>query len=99
MTEIICTLITAIVGIITTVIGVYLKSTMEKNEKREQRRQTESLLSLQMMSATLELTEATANAVLGKTNNGNVEKAYQKTNKAKQNYIDFEQKILSEEIA
>lgn len=98
-TEILCTIITSLVGIVTTCLSVWVKQSLEKTDERIERRQKESMLSLQMMEATLDLTEATANAVLGKTNNGNVERAYDKTRKARESYTEFERQVLAEELA
>ena len=98
-TEILCTIITSLVGVVTTCLTVWIKHSLDKTDERAERRQKESILSLKMMEATLDLTEATANAVLGKTNNGNVERAYDKTQKARESYLEFERQVLAEEIS
>lgn len=69
----------------------------ELEDKRSARRAKEMRLSLDMMSATMDLSFACCNALCGGTNNGNVEKAKEKALKAEEAYIKFERDLVSEE--
>ena len=66
---------------------------------REDRRAEESRLSMQMMSATLQLAIVTANALTGGHNNGNVERARKAAEEAEQEYNTFLQRLAASEIA
>ena len=74
---------------------------LSKNQEaeREQRRAKESLLSMRMMSATLQLSVVTANALTGGHNNGNVEAARIAAENAQAEYEEFLRTIASQEVA
>lgn len=59
------------------------------SKDKEMRRQEEMRLSMQMMSATLQLSVVTANALTGGHNNGNVERAKAAAEKAESEYQAF----------
>ena len=99
MTEIFCSLIAAFSAVMVAVFTNRIKKENEKVERRSERRKKETMLSLQMMSATMHLSIVCANAVTGGHNNGNVEAAKEEALKAEQAYKEFERELLSEEIA
>lgn len=68
-------------------------------KRREERRAEESRLSMQMMSATLQLAIVTANALTGGHNNGNVEKAKTAAEKAEHEYQQFLISVASQEVS
>lgn len=98
MTEIICTIINGIMAIIVAVIGYKITKDKKDEELRNERRKAESLLCLELIDATMELSVACCNALTGGANNGNVEEAKNKAKKAKDKYKDFERKVLAEEL-
>lgn len=75
------------------------KAQKAKEEYRELRRAEESRLSMQMMSATLQLSVVTANALTGGHNNGNVEIAKHSAEQAENEYQAFLQRVAAAEIA
>ena len=75
------------------------KKSRAEEEKREERRTEETRLSMKMMSATLQLSVVTANAVLGGHNNGNVEAARKAAETAQAEYDAFLQKVTAQEVA
>lgn len=76
-----------------------IKTENTKAAAREAMRAEESRLSIQMMSATLQLSVVTANALTGGHNNGNVEKARTAAEEAMTEYTAFISKIASKEVA
>lgn len=105
-TEVICTIITAVASIIVAAIGINTakqnKRTEEANKRAEEHaklRQQESLLSLRMMDATLQLSVVTSNALTGGHNNGNVERAREAAKKAADDYEEFMRKITAHEVS
>lgn len=74
------------------------KADKEAEERRDKERMEESRLSMKMMSATLQLSVVTANALTGGHNNGNVERARKAAEDAEREYQAFLQRIASEEI-
>lgn len=98
MTEIVCTIINGVIAITVAVIGYRLTKTKKEEELRNERRKSESLLCLELIDATMELSVACCNALTGGCNNGNVEEAKSKAKKAKDKYKEFERKVLAEEI-
>ncbi len=99
MTEIICTAITAVATIIVAVVGVNIKKSNARVDKRAELRKRESLLSLQMMDATLQLSVVTSNALTGGHNNGNVERARKAAEKAAHDFEAFMQEVTAHEIS
>jgi DNA polymerase III delta prime subunit len=93
---------TLLVAIIEAIAAKERKDTKKENEKTEQRaalRAEESRLSMQMMSATLQLSVVTANALTGGHNNGNVEAAKEAAEEAMTEYTAFINKIASKEVS
>lgn len=98
MVEIICTVITGIASIIVALVGYRISKSHKESEKRAERRKMESILSLEMVVATMELTEVCANALTGGHNNGNVAAAKKKCNCAREKYKAFQKEVVAEEI-
>ena len=91
-----------IVAIIEAVAAVDRKNTKKSRaeaEKREALRTEEARLSMKMMSATLQLSVVTANALTGGHNNGNVEAARLAAETAQAEYEAFLQKVTAQEVA
>lgn len=98
MTEIICTTITALAGIIVALLGVHIKRSGAKAEKTALLRQRESLLNLRMTDAALQLSIVSANALMDYKNNGNVEAAYQAAHEAGEEYRAFMQEVTADQV-
>lgn len=98
MVEIICAAIAAIATIVAASIGLHVKRSNARMERRAALRQKESLLSLRMMDATLQLSIVSSNALTGGHNNGNVERARQAAQKAAADYEDFMRDVTAYEI-
>lgn len=98
MTEIICAAIAAAATIICAVIAGKSKKRDEKAEKRAELRRKESLLSLRMIDATLQLSVVSANALTNGHNNGNVERARVAAQEAAEEYKKFMEEITSQEV-
>lgn len=75
------------------------KEEREKQEARAERRAEETQLSMQLLSANLQLSIVTANALTGGHNNGNVERARVAAEQAETAYNAFLQKIAAKEVA
>ena len=91
-----------IVAIIEAIAAVDRKKTTKsrtETEKREKLRTEEARLSMKMMSATLQLSVVTANALTGGHNNGNVEAARLAAETAQAEYEAFLQKVTAQEVA
>lgn len=74
------------------------KDERAKEALREKERTEESRLSMKMMSATLQLSVVTANALTGGHNNGNVERAKSAAEEAEAEYQAFLQRVTAQEI-
>ena len=98
ITTVLCALLSAISAIIVAVVSSRLKKENAKNDERAERSKEESLLSLEMLDATLQLSVVTANALTNGHNNGNVEEARSSAQKAQDAYKKFEQKLVAESI-
>lgn len=98
ITSIITALISAISAIVVAVMARNYKKTSQENEIKAERRKQESLLSLRMIEATLELSLVESEAMTGGTLNGNVEAAKYKAKVAKQEYETYAKKVLIEEL-
>lgn len=70
----------------------------EVDDKREERRQKESRLSMQMMEASIELADVNAIALQNGKLNGNVEEARKKARSALEEYRQFLADVTSEVI-
>jgi len=91
-----------IVAIIEAIAAVDRKKTKKSRteaEKQEALRTEEARLSMKMMSATLQLSVVTANALTGGHNNGNVEAARLAAETAQAEYEAFLQKVTAQEVA
>lgn len=71
----------------------------EKANARAALRAEESRLSMQMMSATLQLSIVSANALTNGHNNGNVERAKTAAENAMSEYEKFLQSVAAKEVA
>ena len=98
MITIITGIISAISAILVAYIGARAKRVEERSEKREKRREKESLLSMAMMDATMQLSTVSANALLGGHNNGNVEEAKAAAQKARDDYERFLREVASQSL-
>ena len=98
MVEVICAAIAALSTIIVAVIGTNVKKSNDKAERRADLREKESLLSLRMMDATLQLSVVTSNALTGGHNNGNVERAREAAQKVAYDYEEFMRQTTAHEV-
>ena len=98
MIEIICATIAAISAVAVALVGKSVKRSNDKAERRAALRQEESLLSLRMMDATLQLSVVTSNALTGGHNNGNVERARDAAQKVAYDYEEFMRKTTAHEV-
>lgn len=98
MITIITAVISAISAICVAYIGAHARQTEAKNEKREKRREKESLLSMAMMDATMQLSIVSANALTNGHNNGNVEEARKAAQKAREDYEQFLREVASQSL-
>ena len=92
---IVCAVITAVATIIVTVIETGNRRHRKSEQIRQERRERETFLSMELLAATLDLAFVTSLAVTGGKINGNVEAAQQKATEARENY----RKFLREETA
>lgn len=95
-------LATIVVAVIEAIAARERKRARERDEAaslRADQRAEESRLSMAMMSATLQLSVVTANALTGGHNNGNVEAARQAAQDAETRYQAFLQRVAAGEIA
>ncbi len=98
MTEIICASIAAASAIIVAFIGKSVKRANAAAEEHAKLRQRESILSLRMMDATLQLSVVTSNALTGGHNNGNVERAREAAEKVANDYDEFMRETTAREL-
>ena len=73
------------------------KAEKEKNDKRSAIRAKESMLSMQMLSATLDLSDATSLKVQQGKCNGEMDRARKKAEAAQEEYEKFMQEVTSRE--
>lgn len=99
MTEIVCAVITAVATIIVALVGANIRRSNARMEERAKLRQRESMLSLKMMDATLQLSIVTANALTGGHNNGNVKRARDAADAAAKEFEDFMREVTAHEIS
>ena len=95
MVNIICAVIAGIASVITAVVGIRV----ERANKQAEKHAKESLLSLEMMDATLQLSIVTSNALTGGHNNGNVERAREAARTVGAKYADFMREVTAGEIS
>ena len=109
MTEIICTTITALAGIIVALLGIHIKRSGAKADERIKRneeksdeearfRKKESLLSLKMMYATLKLSAENSIGILSGNNFENIQDALDKANSVSDEYQEFLQEVTAHEV-
>ena len=98
MIEIICATIAGVASIITAMVGIGVRQINKRSDRNAKLRQKESLLSLRMMDATLQLSVVTANALTGGHNNGNVERAREAAKKVAEEYEQFLREIAAHEV-
>ena len=109
MTEIACTTITAITGIIVALLGIRIKRSEaradERFKMREARddeaarfRRKESLLSLKMMYATLDLSKENSIGLLSGNNLENIQDALDRANSVSTEYQEFLQEVTAHEV-
>ena len=79
-------------------VGISIKKANKEAESHSALRREESLLSLHMMDATLQLSVVTSNALTGGHNNGNVERARAAAQKAANDYEEFMRKATIQEM-
>ena len=79
-------------------IGVNVQRSNKKADKRATLREKESLLSLRMMDATLQLSVVTSNALTGGHNNGNVERARETAQRVASEYEEFMRSVTAHEV-
>lgn len=99
MVNIICAVIAGIASVITAVVGIRVERANKQAEKHAELRRKESLLSLEMMDATLQLSIVTSNALTGGHNNGNVERAREAAKTVGTKYADFMREVTAGEIS
>lgn len=91
--EQILSLLNACVLACATIVVAIIETKASKNrsrtEERAKRRETESKLSMELMSASVDLSYVTSLAVTGGHTNGNVEAAQKKAKAAQDNYEAF----------
>ena len=93
MIETIATVAAAIISsaalVAVAVIQTHAAADKKRTEARARRREVESRLSMELMSATMDLAYVTSLAVTGGHVNGNVEAAQEKAEKANDKYKEF----------
>lgn len=99
MVNIICAVIAGIASVITAVVGIRVERANKQAERHAELRRKESLLSLEMMDATLQLSIVTSNALTGGHNNGNVERAREAAKTVGAKYADFMREVTAGEIS
>jgi len=98
ITSIVTALISAASAIIVAVMANSCRKTTAETNLKAERRKRESILSLRMIEATLELALIESEAMTGGKLNGNVEEAKAKAQKAKQEYEAYAKEVLVEEL-
>lgn len=105
MDNILPVIISSISAIVVALIGAHSlkvekanKKRAEKTDLREQRREKESRLSMDMMYATMQLSIVSANALTNGHNNGNIEMAYKAAQEAKDKYDAFLKDVASHSL-
>ena len=99
MLTIITAIISAVSAIIVAYISAHTKRAEAKADAREKRRERESLLSMAMMDASIQLSIVSANALAGGHNNGNVETARIAAEKARSDYEAFLREVTAKSLS
>ena len=87
--EIASAVVSATAIIVVAIIETRNKCRQNIEESRRQRREKETRLSMELISASVDLAYVTSLAVTGGQTNGNVEEAQKKAVKAQEAYEDF----------
>ena len=98
MTEAICAAISGLCAIFAACRGKMAGDCVHRSERRSELRRRESLLSLEMMDATLKLSVVTANALTGGHNNGNVAVARSSAQSVSEKYEQFMRETTAYEV-
>lgn len=98
-TQIVTALISAASAIIVGYLARKYQKDSDENNKKAERRKKESLLSMKMLEASLELALVEAEAMTNGHLNGNVEQAKQKAQEAKSEYEAYAKQVMLEELA
>lgn len=102
MAQYIIPAIAAVVVAVIEAIAAAERRQEKKNRKLAEQhakdRAEETRLSMKMMSATLQLSVVTANALTGGHNNGNVEQARTAAQSAQAEYEAFMQRVTAQEV-
>lgn len=91
-------IIPAAAAVVVAIVEAIAAKERRQTKEEKERRQEEMRLSMQMMSATLQLSVVTANALTGGHNNGNVERAKAAAEKAEREYQAFLQETSAHVI-
>ncbi len=86
-------IIVAAIGAVALIAAAFIETAnvryRKRTEERAKRRERESRLNMELMSANIDLAYVTSLAVTGGHTNGNVEAAQKKAIEAKEKYEDF----------
>ena len=96
---VICALIAACSAITVAVIEKRAEKDRKRSLARAERREKESRLSMELMSATCELSVVTATAMREGHTNGTLEPALKKASKAQSDYEDFLRDVTARDVA
>lgn len=103
MTEAVATVICALIAAASAVTVAIIEKRADKDRKRTaaraERRERESRLSMELMSATCELSVVTALALRDGHTNGTLEPALQKASKAQSDYRSFLMDTAARDVA
>lgn len=106
MIEIICAVIAAVSAVLVAFVGAkvkqnneFLRKNEEKTNKRVEKREKQNLLLLKMVDATLLLSIVSSNALTDGHNNGNVERAREAAEEAKDAYEAFKMELTAHQIS
>lgn len=98
MTEIICAAITAFAGLMVAVLTAKIAKTEARSDAKADLRQKESLLSLKMMNATLDLSKENSIGILSGNNFENIQDALDRANSVSTEYQEFLQEVTAHEV-
>jgi hypothetical protein len=98
MTEIVCAAITAFAGVMVAVFSARMAKTEARSEEKADLRQQESLLSLKMMNATLDLSKENSIGILSGNNFENIQDALDRANSVSKEYQEFLQEVTAHEV-
>lgn len=99
MIQIVSAFVSAAAIVIVAVIETNNKKDRLRTDKRAERRAKESMLAMELQSATCALALVTAKKVNGKQTNGDVEEAMQKALEAQGRYEAFMNSLAANEVA